>query len=169
MSCKKHIILRDIRLHSPNLLLYWFKLWIRGGHFVMIESYLDWIAKVDMINYLLFVTFLWGMLLPSKRITVRMTSYYKLTSLNFLKSFISVILLFILCVVMWRLPYNSVLFTIWCLKLALCCPLKFPYLLRMCSFPRIVRKVMEFDFFWSWKVMEFELPKRVWTLVWKDW
>ena len=22
MSCKKHIILRDIRLHSPNLLLY---------------------------------------------------------------------------------------------------------------------------------------------------
>ena len=23
---------------------------------------------------------------------------------------------------------------------------------------------MEFDFFWSWKVMEFELPKRVWTL-----
>ena len=27
------------------------------------------------------------------------------------------------------------------------CSLKFPYLLRMCSFPRIVRKVMEFDFF----------------------
>ena len=23
---------------------------------------------------------------------------------------------------------------------------------------------MELDFFWSWKVMEFELPKRVWTL-----
>ena len=50
----------------------------------MIESYLDRIAKVD-INCLLFVTFLWGMLLPSKRITVRMTSYYKLTSLNFFK------------------------------------------------------------------------------------
>ena len=29
---------------------------------------------------------------------------------------------------MWRLPYNSVLFTIWGLKLALCW--KFPYLLR---------------------------------------
>ena len=42
----------------------------------------------------------WGMLLPSKRITMRMTSYYKLTSLNFFKSFISVILIFILCVVM---------------------------------------------------------------------
>ncbi len=26
MSCKKHIILRDIRLHSTNLLLYLFKL-----------------------------------------------------------------------------------------------------------------------------------------------
>ena len=93
-----------------------------------------------------------------------MTSYYKLTSLNFFKSFISVILLFILCVLMWRLPYNCVLFTIWGLKL---CSLKLPYLLRMCSFPRIVRKVMEFDFFGhgkSWKVMEFELPKRVWTL-----
>ena len=65
---------------------------------------------------------------------------------------------------MWRLPYNCVLFTIWGLKL---CSLKLPYLLRMCSFPRIVRKVMEFDFFGhgkSWKVMEFELPKRVWTL-----
>ena len=42
------------------------------------------------INCLLLVTFLGGMLLPSKRITVRMTrmrmtSYYKLTSLNFLK------------------------------------------------------------------------------------
>ena len=48
---------------------------------------------------------------------------------------------------MWILPYNSVLFTIWGLKLALCCSLKFPYLLRMCSFPRIVRKFMEFDFF----------------------
>ena len=46
MSCKKDIMLRDIRLHSPNLLLlYLFKLWIWGGHFVMIESYLDWIAS----------------------------------------------------------------------------------------------------------------------------
>ena len=67
---------------------------------------------------------------------------------------------------MWRLPYhyNSVLFTIWRLKLALqpvCCSLKFPFLLWMCSFPRIARKVMEFDFFGhgkSWKVMEFEVP-----------
>ena len=49
---------------------------------------------------LLFVTFVCGMLLPSKRITVRMTSYYKLTSFKKVKSFISVILLFILCVVM---------------------------------------------------------------------
>ena len=61
---------------------------------------------------------------------------------------------------MWRLPYNSVLFTIWGLKLALCCSLKFTYLLRMCSFPRIVRKVMEFYFFWSWKVMK---SHGIWT------
>ncbi len=61
---------------------------------------------------------------------------------------------------MWRLPYNSVLFTIWRLKLALCCSLKFPFLVRMWSFPRIPRNVMEFDFFWSWKVMK---SHGIWT------
>ena len=37
------------------------------------------------------------MLLQSKRITVRMTSYYKLTSLNFLKFYFSYFIIYIVC------------------------------------------------------------------------
>ena len=55
-----------------------------------------------------------------------MTSYYKLTSLNFLKFYFSYFIIYIAC---WTLCedclYNSVLFTILGLKLALCCSLKF--------------------------------------------
>ena len=129
----------------------------------------DWIipglnSKLTLIVCYIFV----GMLLPSKRITVRMTSYYKLTSLNFFIKFISVILLFILCIVMWRLSYNSVLFTIWGLKLALCCSLKFPSICFGCvRFQESSERSWNLTFFGhgkSWKVMEFELPKRVWTL-----
>ena len=36
------------------------------------------------------------------------------------------------------------------------------FFLRMCPlFQRIMQKVMEIDKFWLWKVMEFEMPKRV--------